>query len=66
MTQLAESEVEVLAKRLGLTLSGEELDRLTQCFNGYRDQLEALHRLDLNHEEVGLAFLDPRELTSGR
>ena len=63
MTDFTHAEMEVLVKRLDLKPSREELEWLTKCFNGYRDQLSALHALDLNIEEVGIAFLDPEGLT---
>ena len=66
MTAITCAEMEVLAKRMDLTLSPEELQQLTTCFNGYRDQLQSLHALDLNAEEVGIAFLDPEGLTHDR
>jgi hypothetical protein len=62
MTDFTYSEMEVLVKRLNLKPSAEELEWLTKCFNGYQEQLQRLHSLDLSTEEVGIAFLDPEGL----
>ena len=54
-----DSDIEALVRRLDLSLSSEETKTLARCFSGYTGQLAALHRLDLEGEEVGFAFRLP-------
>ena len=57
MDKLSESELKTLLRRVDLDLTAEELEWVATTFNGYREQLDALHRADLEGEEVGTAFM---------
>ena len=55
---MTSEEFGYLVKRAGLTLNAEESEHLKALFQPYRDQLEILHRLDLDAAEPAVSF-DP-------
>ena len=55
---MTSEEFSYLVKRAGLTLTPEESEHLKALFQPYKEQLEALHSLDLDAEEPAVTF-DP-------
>ena len=47
----------VLTQRAGLALSDEELTSLKPMFDFYAEQIESLHSLDLDSEDLAVAFV---------
>ena len=56
-TRLSKRDLEALLRRVDLTLTPAELGWVAQAFDAYRQQIDALHRLPLEDEEVGTAFM---------
>ena len=50
-------ELRLLFERAGLSPSQERLDLVSPVFQGFLEQLEALHSLDLEGEEVQGGFM---------
>jgi hypothetical protein len=55
--RLSKKDLKVLFRRVDLTLEPEDLQWLVKAFNAYRQQMDALHRLPLDKEEVATAFM---------
>ena len=57
METVSNAELRLLLKRIDLTLTEEEMKWVAPVFQGYLEQLKALHSLDLEGEEVGGGFM---------
>ena len=54
---IAPEAFRVLTERAGLALSDEELASLKPMFDFYAEQIDILHSIDLDNEDLAVAFV---------